>query len=593
MKNFLKTLIDRFAPTIFKPVPEGLMYVLLQAFSREISGECPWDTSDNCYLGYTTYWYRKCRNILCPGYRHPLGLIAYTSRSDSLSSVDNRFDFSSFRSLTLDDYIPIGTLGVEAQFGFSTFSNPGGFGVGYYGVGYFGDNSTVVSGVDIQIGDKWYIDCVAVTGVVGPARPSASNRGSYGPTGTSGPYTGSHDTTYTIEIIDFWAYMQNFQDALLQISLATCTDEWIDFWGEYFGMARLYLGTQGYESDSSYKSRIMKEITRAKGTKPVLLEEAKAYFGSDAVSIKEYNQYPKAGHLWDGLNPGQTEAGAADPDVAGLMPFEFYIYLPSQRTPSCKFVKTGANLMASGLGKVYSYEGGYGYLYPYGTSYPLPHIGVIDGIGDNMFSVPTNVGDACLVSSTTKFCGTRIVFITPGVGGTYVWEYWNGIGWTTLTVSDTTLGLTQNGYIYWEVPGIAWEKADNIPYNIPNIGERRYWVRVRVVVAPTTTPIADYIPIIYAGQTCRGNYTGTQYLTLSNAQTISSVVGFTPFYAHQPLSPATPVLSIYDPTKRDLNNCYIYLLGSFERPLWESGLQDIINRLKTAGTIAIINPRII
>jgi len=46
MKNFLKTIIDRFAPTIFKPVPQGLMYVILQAISREISGECTWDTND-------------------------------------------------------------------------------------------------------------------------------------------------------------------------------------------------------------------------------------------------------------------------------------------------------------------------------------------------------------------------------------------------------------------------------------------------------------------------------------------------------------------------------------------------------------------
>jgi hypothetical protein len=46
----------------------------------------------------------------------------------------------------------------------------------------------------------------------------------------------------------------------------------------------------------------------------------------------------------------------------------------------------------------------------------------------------------------------------------------------------------------------------------------------------------------------------------------------------------------YDYTKRDKNNCYIYWELSFAKPHYESGLQEILDRLKTAGTIAIINP---
>jgi len=49
MKNFLKKLISRLSPDVFKPLPQGLLYILLQAVSREISGECPWDTGEVCY----------------------------------------------------------------------------------------------------------------------------------------------------------------------------------------------------------------------------------------------------------------------------------------------------------------------------------------------------------------------------------------------------------------------------------------------------------------------------------------------------------------------------------------------------------------
>jgi hypothetical protein len=55
-------------------------------------------------------------------------------------------------------------------------------------------------------------------------------------------------------------------------------------------------------------------------------------------------------------------------------------------------------------------------------------------------------------------------------------------------------------------------------------------------------------------------------------------------------------VGVYDPTKRTTlsgpkNDCYIYLVGSWEKPLWETGLQAILDRLKTAGTVAIINPK--
>jgi hypothetical protein len=57
-----------------------------------------------------------------------------------------------------------------------------------------------------------------------------------------------------------------------------------------------------------------------------------------------------------------------------------------------------------------------------------------------------------------------------------------------------------------------------------------------------------------------------------------------------------PLVSIYIPDLihgtpyRDRNDIYIYREISFAKPVWETGLQAIIDRLKTAGTICIINP---
>lgn len=551
MTNFLQKLISRLSSNVFKPVPEGILYIFLQAISREFSGICPWDTNDKCWKNYTTFWYKNCRNANCPGYRHPIGLIAYTSESEPTSSVDNRFDYSSFRHLTNNDFIPIGTLGVNIKFDFGEYSDLGGYGAGYYGAKYYGDNSFYVPYADIQIGDKWYVPCYS-NGTIGTPYPDPNNKGNYGSISKSGTYRGDHDTVYIVEIIDFKGYMQNFQDALLQISLATADGEWIDFWGEFFGLPRLFL-VGGYENDSFYKSRILKEITRAKGTKAVLLEEIKKYFNSDLAEIIEYHQTG----IWDGpvLNP-------TDP-AFGLNPYQFYVNSPTQRAPSAKFIKTGTNLEVPGYGlpdygTVYAYEGneGYsGYGYGYGDFVELDNVGLQDAVGDWLFVPPVAIGDACLFGHDKKFSGLRLIFTDLGIGGTYVWEYWNGINWSLLTVSDSTSGFTQNGYVNWKLPN-GWKAGKNIPYNLPNTIVNKFWVRVRITSVPTDYPVADYVGMLFVGQTCRGVY-------VANGLT-------------------------YDPTKRDRNNCYIYSKTSFEKPLVESGLQEILDRLKTAGTIAII-----
>lgn len=655
--NFLKKLIKHLAPDVFRPEPAGLLYLTYQAISREISGECPWDTSENCYKGYDTNWSVKCRNSLCPGYRNPLGLIAYTSRSSletdqapivtpvnvgEYLSTDNRFDYSSFRfgstlpSITDPDWIPIGTLGAEIKFDFGSGEGDlGGFGALFFGGSYFGNNGvSILTGANVVIGDKWYVKCVALTGDVGPAIPDPANTGVYSTittrtgyvVGTRGSYSGIHDTVYTIQIIDFWGYIQNFENALLQINLATASEEWLDYWGDYFGIPRVLLVVSGnyiWETDTVYRARIMKEITRAKGTKPVLLEEAINYFNDPDVQIIEYQKPPlvqgyatggsvstlvdtgvdfvAAGVIvglqvlnvttgyWSyvtavGINTlfmfpfGGFSAGdqysvigamdnyndGLDPDDPeqlrrGLWPYQFYIYPPPIRKPSAKWVKTGSNMMVSGISPntaVYTQESMYyygGYGYGYGDFTLLSNVQTIDEVCNWLFVPPGQVGDSALFGSKYLFGGLRIVLcgeiiryaddppappppthywgggrrwdehvsVGAGVGGTYVWEYWNGIGWTTMTVTDTTtVGGTefaQDGWVNWDIAD-DWAKADAIAYQIPNTGQDMYWIRCRVVVPPTTIPNVDYVGIVYASSKCRGCYCATQDLPLSVAK---------------------------------------------------------------------------
>jgi hypothetical protein len=205
-------------------------------------------------------------------------------------------------------------------------------------------------------------------------------------------------------------------------------------------------------------------------------------------------------------------------------------------------------------------------------------------------SPPEEIGDCCLFGSPTKFSGVEFAFLTNGVGGSYILEYWTGASWTALTTfTDTTGGFTTDGGIHFIVP-TTWAKATYTPFNIPNVPSAipMYWLRARVVVNPSVIPEVDYVGMVYAGSSCRGWYCGTASEELSGQLAWSSAKGFTPFYLHQSLD--TPLVAEYDPTKRDSNNCYVYSSGSWETPLWSSGFQEIADRLKTAGTIAIINP---
>lgn len=345
--NFISRLVKNLAPEVFKPLVSaspGILYLILQAITREISGECPWSTDNECLQGFNEgslkppYWLGSgCRNTACPVYRSPRGVVGYTSRSSTTSSIDNRFDYSAFRqkpnteATYYDEFVDCGTLAAQVRWRYGEEGQEGGWGAWHFGDFWFGVNAWLGGAGELQIGDKFYMACYSsevrnidgsilwYMGQYDSPIADAANRGGYTPviddpvTGygrwnqTSHKYRGDFNTTYTLEIIDHWGYVQNFNNAILQICLATATDTWLDYWGEYFGIIRL-INTAGSETDDAYRARIIREITRAKGTKPVLLEESNAYFNSDRVTITEYMKTP----IWRGVIPAGTPGMDAD-----------------------------------------------------------------------------------------------------------------------------------------------------------------------------------------------------------------------------------------------------------------------------------------
>jgi hypothetical protein len=53
---------------------------------------------------------------------------------------------------------------------------------------------------------------------------------------------------------------------------------------------------------------------------------------------------------------------------------------------------------------------------------------------------------------------------------------------------------------------------------ISSVGLDMYWVRCRILTPPTQIPEVDYVGIVYAGVTNRGNYNATNNIVLSAAK---------------------------------------------------------------------------
>lgn len=107
------------------------------------------------------------------------------------------------------------------------------------------------------------------------------------------------------------------------------------------------------------------------------------------------------------------------------------------------------------------------------------------GTAFKLFITPATT-DRAYFGSSSKFTRLTFAFGTLGTSATYVWEYWNGSAWTTLSVTDGTSSFTAAGSVTWTAPG-AW--ATNAVNAVT-----QYWVRVRYTgSAPATNPLVNSV----------------------------------------------------------------------------------------------------
>ena len=108
-----------------------------------------------------------------------------------------------------------------------------------------------------------------------------------------------------------------------------------------------------------------------------------------------------------------------------------------------------------------------------------------------LFPSSEAVGDYAALGYTEKFSRLTFDYVngTAGVGGTVLWEYWDGTTWKALQdVIDGTTGFTvaaADGLeVTWTMPG------DWVPRAI-NSSKKLYYVRAKVVTVYSTNPVLD------------------------------------------------------------------------------------------------------
>jgi hypothetical protein len=81
----------------------------------------------------------------------------------------------------------------------------------------------------------------------------------------------------------------------------------------------------------------------------------------------------------------------------------------------------------------------------------------------------------------------------PNTDNTYVWEYWNGTAWATLTVTDGTL---YNSKVFGKSGSVTWTTVLNKP---PGWGH--YGIRAKITSAGSSLPKATHVQISNDGAT--------------------------------------------------------------------------------------------
>jgi len=103
-----------------------------------------------------------------------------------------------------------------------------------------------------------------------------------------------------------------------------------------------------------------------------------------------------------------------------------------------------------------------------------------------------NRGEYMYLGSDSAFSGVNVDLETDGVGSSenFVWEYWDGTGWTTLTVTEQETGASEwlaDGNFYF-IPPPDW-----VPYSV-NGSTDLYYIRGHLEGGSyTTTPVENKV----------------------------------------------------------------------------------------------------
>lgn len=98
------------------------------------------------------------------------------------------------------------------------------------------------------------------------------------------------------------------------------------------------------------------------------------------------------------------------------------------------------------------------------------------------------VGDALYIGGKEPFGLVGLTVSTAQVGGTIVYEYWNGSAWTTLpTILNNALTSTGDRYVIF-LPPVDWASGDGA---VTGLEAEFYHIRWRVTVATATDPVIN------------------------------------------------------------------------------------------------------
>lgn len=107
------------------------------------------------------------------------------------------------------------------------------------------------------------------------------------------------------------------------------------------------------------------------------------------------------------------------------------------------------------------------------------------GTAFKLFQGPTAANDEAYFGLRQPFEQIVLKFGTAGVGGTAIYEYWNGSTWTTFAPTDGTASLTADGTISWSIASLTGWVANSVN------SVTAYWIRIRFSGTYSTNPLVN------------------------------------------------------------------------------------------------------